>query len=388
MKTAIYGALIALLSVSAAAVRPSAQSAPRSTAGQDMPAGDPQKGAAAFTDCVNCHGRNAEGGFGPSLAGTGLSWTAFRKAVREPWGIMPAFKEQQKPDQALANIHAYLQTLPQAPALGEWHWRKAPPTAPMGQQLYMNFAGCGQCHEPEGKFPRARLGVMARDVTFEYFKRQIYQHYERWPKGTMPLYTEERLPEVVLREMYTWLVDELGMRPWIAGSLAVGRREGSQTSYTLNLSNNGVRDKGLAAEGLTVFVRIPPGCSVIAGSGTGYEGTMPLAKLGLEPALRLAPHPHDDSGVVERPAPDLSRDVAVWRLPRMIAGEQLSLSLTLSGPEPSAELLKGFEGSTIHWTTPGRRPAGSPPRMVYRDLRSPDNGDHELVALPRLSPAQ
>jgi hypothetical protein len=158
----------------------------------------------------------------------------------------------------------------------------------------MNFAGCGQCHEPEGKFPRARLGVMARDVTFEYFARQIYQHYERWPNGTMPLYSPERLPEVVLREVYTWLVDELGLRPWIAGSLAVGPRKGDHTSYTLLVSNTGVKDKGLAAEGLTVFVRIPSGCSVVAGAGTGYQGTMPLAKLGLQPALRTAPHPHDD----------------------------------------------------------------------------------------------
>jgi mono/diheme cytochrome c family protein len=337
---------------------------------------------------VNCHGRSAEGGFGPSLAGTGLPWLAFRKAVREPWGIMPAFPERQKPDQALADIYTYLQSMSPATALGEWHWRKAPSTAPEGQRLYMNFAGCGQCHEPEGKFPRARLGVMARDVTFEYFKRQIYQHFERWPNGTMPLYSPERLPEVVLREVYAWLVDELGLRPWIAGSLAVGHREGGNTSYELTVSNNGVKDKGLAAEGLTVFVRIPSGCSVIAGAGTGYKGTMPLAKLGLQPALRTAPHPHDDSGVVVRPEPDLSRDVAVWRISRIAAGEQLSLSLTLSGPEPGPELYGGFEGSTIHWTTPGRRPAGSPPHMVYRDLRIPDEGDHELVTPPRTSPAR
>jgi len=156
----------------------------------------------------------------------------------------------------------------------------------------------------------------------------------------------------------------------------------------VTLSNNGVKDKGLAAEGLTVFVRIPSGCSVVAGAGTGYAGTMPLAKLGLAPALRTAPHPHDDSGVVERPEPDLSRDVAVWKLPRIEAAERISLSLTLSGPEPTPELLKGFEGSTVHWTTPGRRPAGSPPHMLYRDLRSPDSGDHELIVPPRLSAAQ
>jgi mono/diheme cytochrome c family protein len=395
MRTPICGALIVLLGLSTTAVRPAAQSTPQSpvaaaSASSDVPTGDARKGATEFSDCVNCHGRNAEGGFGPSLAGTGLAWSSFRKSVREPWGLMPAFKDPQKPDQALADIYTYLRSLPHATELGEWHWRKAPPTAPLGQRLYMNFAGCGQCHEPEGKFPRARLGVMARDVTFDYFKRQIYQHYERWPKGRMPLYTPDRLPEVVLREMYTWFVDDLGLRPWVAGSLSVDRREGGKTSYALDVVNSGVKDKGLAAEGLTVFVRIPSGCSVIAGTGTGYEGTMPLAKLGLEPALRLAPHPHDDSGVVERPKPDLAREVAVWKLPRIEAGERVSLSFTLSGPEPEPgpELVKGFEGSTIHWTTPGRRPAGSSPNMVYRDLRIPDKGDHELITGPQIAAVQ
>jgi mono/diheme cytochrome c family protein len=381
-------ALIALLTVLSAAPL-SMQSVPSAASPRpDGPEGDARRGATEFSTCVNCHGHHAEGGFGPDLAGRNLPWNTFKKAVRQPWGIMPAFREQQKSDQALADIRAYLNALPSGTALGEWHWRRAPETAPLGQRLYMNFAGCGQCHEPEGKFPRARLGVAGRAVTFDYFKRQIYQHYERWPKGTMPLYSPERLPESVLREMYQWLVEELGLRPWIAGALALKERRDDKATYTVTLLNAGELDRGLAAEGLTVFVRIPSGCSVVSGAGVGYEGTMPLAKLGLQPALRLAPHPHDDSGIVERPQPDLSRDVAVWRLPRMVAGEQITLSLTLSGPEPGPELLKGFEGSTIHWSTPGRRPAGSPPRLVYRDLRMPDIGDHELITVPRTAGIQ
>jgi hypothetical protein len=48
-------------------------------------------------------------------------------------------------------------------------------------------------------------------------------------------------------------------------------------------------------------------------------------------------------------------------------------------------VFKGFVGSTVHWVTPGRRPAGSPPEMIYRDLRIPDEGDHEVIAPPRMS---
>ena len=389
-----FGALTVLLSLLALAAGPSAQPASPAPAtrtqpeGSDAPQGDVQRGATEWGRCVNCHGPQAEGAFGPNLAGTGLAWTGFRKAVRQPWGIMPMFTERQKSDQALADIYAYLKTLPRATTLGDWHWRKAPATAPLGQRLYMNFAGCGQCHEPENKFGRTWLGEYAKDVTFEYFKKQIYQHLDKWPRGTMPIYSQDRLPEPVLREIYTWMVDELGMRPSIAGALAVGEQQGEKTSYTLTVSNNGVKDKGLAAEGITIFVRIPSGCSIVTATGTGYGGVMPLAKLGLEPALRLAPHAHDDSGHVERPAPDLSRDVAVWRVSRIDAGEKLNLSLTLSGPTPSPDLISGFAGSTVHWATPGRRAAGSPPQMVYRDLRMPDTGDHELIALPRVPRTQ
>ena len=230
MRKTIYGALIILLSCSTAAVRSSAHSAPQSSAAStppsDAPTGDARKGATAFSDCVNCHGHDAEGGFAPSLAGVGMSWPSFRKAVREPWGIMPAFREQQKSDQALADIYAYLHTLPRTAALGEWHWRKAPRTAPLGQRMYMNFAGCGQCHEPEGKFPRARLGV------WRGRSRSNISH----DRSTSTSRDGRRAPCRSIRrsgcrrsfsvKSITWLVDELGMRPWIAGSLALDSREG------------------------------------------------------------------------------------------------------------------------------------------------------------------
>ena len=67
-----------------------------------------------------------------------------------------------------------------------------------------------------------------------------------------------------------------------------------------------------------------------------------------------------------------------------MTGENQSLSFVLAGPAPTAEMLRQFAGSTIHWETPGRNEAAKPPRMVYRDLRLPDEGDHESVRLPRL----
>ena len=43
------------------------------------------------TQCRNCHGKAGEGGFGPDLAGRGLSVAEFSQAVRKPWGVMPRF---------------------------------------------------------------------------------------------------------------------------------------------------------------------------------------------------------------------------------------------------------------------------------------------------------
>jgi hypothetical protein len=59
----------------------------------------------------------AEGGFGPDLAGRKLSVARVTRAVRQPWGIMPMFKDTQLgyTDKGLADFVAYFDSLP-APA--------------------------------------------------------------------------------------------------------------------------------------------------------------------------------------------------------------------------------------------------------------------------------
>src|SRR5204863_7711052 len=58
------------------------------------------------TACRNCHGTNAEGAFGPDLAGRGLNVAQVIRAVRQPWGIMPAFVESQMSDKDAADLTA------------------------------------------------------------------------------------------------------------------------------------------------------------------------------------------------------------------------------------------------------------------------------------------
>ena len=348
--------------------------------------GDPKAGQARYGAklCRMCHGDLMEGGFGPALAGRGLTLDQFRRPIRHPWGVMPPYNEDQLTDAQIVDIYAWSQSLAPVPepADGDWHWRKAPPTAALGQQLYISV-GCGQCHEPENKFGRKWLGEHAKEVDYDYFAKQIYTHTAKWPRGSMGNYSKLRLPESVLREIYQWMVVDIGMRASLGGFLSIGEQAGGNTTYNLPVSNAGVPKVGLDAEGVTVFVKVPPGSKVVSATGTGYQGVQPLANLGLLPGLPLAPHAHDDTGHVERPEQDLSGDVMVWKFPTLNAGTKEPLSFTLTGA-PNADVVAGFSGSTVHWEKPGRNAKGSPPIMVYRDLRVPDKGDHERINGPRL----
>ena len=347
--------------------------------------GDPEAGERHYRGkfCYFCHGDNGEGGFGPDLAGgRGLTLDQFRRAIREPWGVMGNYTEQQLPDDRIVDIYAFVKSKTPVQAPGEWHWAKAPSSAHEGQQIYMQTAGCGQCHEPENGYGRMWLGEYAKNVDFDYFAKQIYDHTDKWPSGGMPNFSRERLPEAALREVYQWMVLDIGLRASMGARMSYGEQEDDQITVNVQVRNRGIKDLGLDVSGITLFIKVPDGRTVTGGTGTGYMGVQPLATLGLEPRLRMAPHSHDDTGHVERPEQDLSGDVVVWKIPKMIAASTEELSFVLSGPTPTSEMANEFAGSTLHWENPGRNANGSPPIMVYRDLRLPDTGDHELVSLP------
>src|SRR5271154_3286009 len=41
--------------------------------------------------CQYCHGVQAEGAWGPDLAGRGISAAQIKHALRQPWGLMPSY---------------------------------------------------------------------------------------------------------------------------------------------------------------------------------------------------------------------------------------------------------------------------------------------------------
>jgi hypothetical protein len=116
--------------------------------------------------------------------------------------------------------------------------------------------------------------------------------------------------------------------------------------------------------------------------------------LGIDPSIANTPGRFDPSPnpkLPQRTKPDLSGDVAVWKVPRIAAAEKQTYTLTLTGPAPeiytipgpgpTGQAFKGFEGSTVYWAKPGVRMG--PPQLMYRDLRLPDKGDQVAVTAAR-----
>ena len=80
--------------------------------------GNVQNGKKIFDSygCYQCHGHDAHGGVGARLAPNPMPFTAFSKYVRQPTGEMPPYTSKVVSDRELADIYAFLQSVPQPPA--------------------------------------------------------------------------------------------------------------------------------------------------------------------------------------------------------------------------------------------------------------------------------
>jgi mono/diheme cytochrome c family protein len=65
--------------------------------------------------CYQCHDHDGHGGVGARLAPNPIPFAAFSKYVRQPTGEMPPYTKRVVTDQELADIYAYLQSMPQPP---------------------------------------------------------------------------------------------------------------------------------------------------------------------------------------------------------------------------------------------------------------------------------
>jgi cytochrome c553 len=293
--------------------------------------------APRLTDCKECHNLNGEGGFGPDLAGRGLSAAQVLRAVRQPWGIMPAFVESQVSVKDAADIAAYMATLPKRDAPDDWNV-SVPEGAPPGQATMINM-GCGQCHGETFNGPRGN-SLGAYNMDFDGFANLVYNHTTAMPQYRALLgqaatnldmgnFNRARLSEAQLRQIYNWARNVIGVRAPMAGQIAKGQQGPTGVTYPVTITNNGVPGRGVIAEGLTINLTLPEGTTVVAATGTGYQGI------------------HTDS--------ESKATVATWKLPRSAPKDQEKLSITLSKAATADANLKG----DIHWTKPSPRNAPS-----------------------------
>lgn len=82
--------------------------------------GDPQNGKRIFNTygCSQCHGGLGQGSIqtgGPRVGPPVLSISAFAAYVHQPTGQMPPYTSKVVPDSEMADIYAFLQSIP-APA--------------------------------------------------------------------------------------------------------------------------------------------------------------------------------------------------------------------------------------------------------------------------------
>jgi len=106
-KIAVTAAVVAAIGAAAAAAQ-----------AQDAPRGDAANGKRLYLadGCFTCHGRSGQGGAyntpAPILAHTGMPFDGFKGQVRNPINDMPAFPTAILSDKDIADIYAFVESLP------------------------------------------------------------------------------------------------------------------------------------------------------------------------------------------------------------------------------------------------------------------------------------
>jgi mono/diheme cytochrome c family protein len=292
------------------------------------------------TSCSNCHGNGAIGGFGPDLAGKKLPLGRVAGAIRRPIWRMPEFDSSQVTDKEIADMTAYFASLPETTKLGAWR-TPFPKNPEKGQELAVTY-GCTQCHGNTLDTPRHGQGEV--DGDFEWFKHMVYEHSkaqpEQWamldregaPSSTpgpgrvrMGNFDRVRLPEETLKVIYDWAMS-LGKLVPISARLTAGPAEGAGTTYTVDVSNGAVPNKGLTAEDVTISLIVPPGQKVVSGGGPGYAGVKKQD----------------------------GNDVAMWKVAKFAPHDRQKFTVVLAGTATG----DGAPRGTVAWAKPAAKEDG------------------------------
>ena len=90
--------------------------APAGAADAAAPAGSAERGKQVYMKhvCYSCHGTVGQGGgkAGPKLAPNPFPYEAFADQTREPRNVMPAYPKKFFSDQDMADVYAYVLSIP------------------------------------------------------------------------------------------------------------------------------------------------------------------------------------------------------------------------------------------------------------------------------------
>jgi len=115
--TAIFAIAGILLLAHSDVAAQSTGEAPKTAAG--APSGNAQHGKTLYVSdgCYECHGYAAQGGAGtgPKLGPNPIPYAAFSFQVRSPRDEMPPYTSKVLSDADLADVYAFVQSLPQPP---------------------------------------------------------------------------------------------------------------------------------------------------------------------------------------------------------------------------------------------------------------------------------
>jgi mono/diheme cytochrome c family protein len=117
MKRLVLSVVLTGLTIAAVAGGAFAQDA------QDTaPKGDAVHGKKIYVadGCWQCHGYQGQGSnAGPKLAPTPLPYEAVFRQLRKPRGAMPVYTHVTTPDQDVADVYAYLRSIPKAKTVAD-----------------------------------------------------------------------------------------------------------------------------------------------------------------------------------------------------------------------------------------------------------------------------
>lgn len=171
---------------------------------EESPSGNTQNGKQVFMSkgCFACHGLEAQGTDrtrppGVRIGPPTFSFAFFSRYVRQPSGQMPAFATAALSDAQLADIYAFLKTVPPPPQS-----ETAPAgNAENGRRLFVRD-GCYECHGREGQ---GSLQTRASQIGPPPFPFSAFLAYVRHPSGAMPPYTAKVVSDAEMADIYAFL---------------------------------------------------------------------------------------------------------------------------------------------------------------------------------------